>query len=142
MVPTRISYAQNGEDVRIWHAFGPIDADPTCSLRYVDVGANQPYDLSLTASLYELGWSGVLVEADPDLADELRVARPRDTIVEAIASNSERAMDFFRVPGTGLCPSHASDDGSGYPVGLCASNGHLPPTFFLRGEGFCCRRNQ
>ena len=101
-MPTRISYAQNGEDVRIWHAFGPIDVDPMCSLRYVDVGANLPYDLSLTASLYELGWAGVLVEADPDLADELRLARPRDMIVEAIASNAEGVMDFFRVPGTGL----------------------------------------
>jgi FkbM family methyltransferase len=68
----------------------------------VDVGANQPYDLSLTAALYELGWSGILVEADPDLADELRVARPRDAVVETIASNTEGALDFFRVPGTGL----------------------------------------
>lgn len=101
-MPIRISFAQNGEDVRVWHAFGPVDADSASGLTYVDVGANYPYELSITAALYELGWAGILVEADPELARELAVARPRDVTVQAVASNTNGIVPFFRVPGTGL----------------------------------------
>lgn len=106
-MPRRISYAQNGEDVRIWHAFGPRDDrsdDPEAHipLVYVEVGANEPRQMSPTAALYDLGWRGLLVEADPDLASSLRTQRPGDVVVEAAAAAEEGQVTFFRVPGTGL----------------------------------------
>lgn len=71
-------------------------------LTYVEVGANDPRHLSLTAALYDLGWRGLLIEADPQLAHELQVFRPRDTVVQAAASDVEGEVTFYRVPGTGL----------------------------------------
>ncbi len=70
MFSPKISYAQNGEDIRVWRAFGGDDAPE--NLIYADIGANDPWELSITASLYELGWRGILVEADPELAAKLR----------------------------------------------------------------------
>ena len=102
-MPSLISYAQNGEDVRIWHAFGPREAlSGPQGLTYVDVGANEPRELSLTAALYDLGWRGLLIEADPDLATELRLQRPHDQVVEAAAAANAGELTFYRVPGTGL----------------------------------------
>ena len=94
-----VSHAQNAEDVRVWRAFR--DHDPS-HLRYVDVGANEPLHLSITASLHELGWRGLLIEADPVLAEELRIHRPGDTVVECAAAAASGELVFHRVPGTGL----------------------------------------
>ncbi len=80
--PRRTSYAQNGEDVRAWRALRHVDAP-----FYVEVGASHPVDDSLTAALSAQGWHGVLVEPEPAAAELLRVARPRDVVVAAAASN-------------------------------------------------------
>ncbi|MDD2858729.1 MAG: FkbM family methyltransferase, partial [Candidatus Nanopelagicales bacterium] len=99
MAVRRISYAQNAEDIRVWRAFR--DADPS-QLRYIDVGANEPRHLSITASLYDQGWRGLLIEADPDHAEQLRILRPHDTVVECAAAAQTGSLTFHRVPGTGL----------------------------------------
>ena len=99
MSSQRISYAQNAEDIRVWRAFR--DMDPR-DLVYVDVGANEPRHLSITASLSDQGWRGLLIEADPALADDLRVHRPHDTVVQMAASDGPGELTFYRVPGTGL----------------------------------------
>lgn len=96
----KISYAQNGEDVRVWRAFGG-DSAPA-GLIYADIGANDPWELSITASLHELGWRGVLVEADPDLAQKLRQSRPGDSVQEVAAAAEEGHITFYRVHKTGL----------------------------------------
>lgn len=96
----KVSFAQNAEDVRVWRAFR--DRSSQSGLTYVDVGANEPRYLSITASLGDLGWSGLLVEADPELAAELRVHRPRDTVVNMAAADGPGELVFHRVPGTGL----------------------------------------
>jgi FkbM family methyltransferase len=83
-VTQRISYAQNGEDVRAWRALRHVENG-----FYVEVGASHPYDHSLTAALSAEGWRGILVEPEPAAAELLRAARPRDLVVGAAAS--ERA---------------------------------------------------
>ena len=97
--PRRISFAQNAEDIRVWRAFK--DRDPR-GLVYVDVGANEPRHLSITASLHDMGWRGLLIEADPQLAEDLRVHRPDDTVVELAAATGPGELVFHRIPGTGL----------------------------------------
>lgn len=94
-----VSYAQNAEDVRVWRAFRDLDPQ---GLTYVDVGANEPRYLSITASLYDSGWRGLLIEADPDLAEDLRIHRPGDTVVQMAAAANAGTLTFHRVPGTGL----------------------------------------
>ena len=100
----KLSYAQNAEDVRVWRAFRA-----STGLTYVDVGANEPRHLSITASLHDLGWRGLLIEADPFLAAELRVRRPGDTVVECAAAGGPGELTFFRVAGTGLGTLDASE---------------------------------
>ncbi len=100
----KTSYAQNAEDIRVWRAFtDPLTgAGIETKLTYVDVGANEPRHLSITASLYDLGWRGLLIEADPELAQALRIMRPRDQVIEMAASGGSGELTFYRVPGTGL----------------------------------------
>ncbi len=42
---------------------------------FVEVGANDPRERSQTWHLEQAGWTGVLIEPQPDLADKLRTAR-------------------------------------------------------------------
>ena len=50
---TLVSYAQNGEDVVLWRALGHVS-----SVRYVDVGACDPVELSVTKVFYDRGARG------------------------------------------------------------------------------------
>ena len=100
----KVSYAQNAEDTRVWRAFTDVQTGKAVAekLTYVDVGANEPRHQSITASLYDLGWRGLLIEADLALAHELRNMRPRDQVVEMAAAGGPGELTFYRVPGTGL----------------------------------------
>jgi len=124
-VPSRISYAQNGEDVRLWHAFGPREPRENAFV-YVDVGANEPWNYSVTAALNELGWRGLLVEADPELADQLRKARPHDVIVNAAAADREGSLRFHRVPGTGLGTVDAAEAQAARERGFAVEDIDIP----------------
>ena len=59
-----------------------------CAGFFVEVGANRPRQRSQTWHLEQLGWSGVLVEPQPDLADDL--ARSRRAMVFAVACSSRQ----------------------------------------------------
>ena len=54
---TFISYAQNFEDVILWRAFKNLQNG-----FYVDVGANDPINDSVTQAFYEKGWRGINIE--------------------------------------------------------------------------------
>jgi FkbM family methyltransferase len=53
---------------------------------FVEVGAYQPENLSQTFDLEQSGWTGVLVEPQPDLAAELRRRRSAKVYQEACSS--------------------------------------------------------
>ena len=93
-----VSYAQNAEDVVLWRALGHVKQG-----RYVDVGANHPHIHSISQSFYERGWHGVTIEPMRDLAALHRHERPKDILVQAVASDTdnETVISGFR-PGTGL----------------------------------------
>ena len=98
MTTNRISYAQNGEDVRVWRALRDVPGQK----RYVEVGASHPYDDSTTAALAAEGWHGVLVEPDPDMVRLLREARPQDAVVPVAASDRSGVLSFDAGPDRGL----------------------------------------
>lgn len=77
-------HAQNGEDIALLQFFGKTPGF------YVDVGANDGVSNSNTAALDEVGWRGLLIEADPSLANICRQARPRSTIVACAAADPIR----------------------------------------------------
>jgi FkbM family methyltransferase len=53
---------------------------------FVEVGANDPHERSQTWHLEQAGWSGVLIEPQPDLADELRARRKAKVFAVACSS--------------------------------------------------------
>jgi FkbM family methyltransferase len=55
---------------------------------FVEVGANRPQQESQTWHLERLGWTGLLIEPQPDLAEDLR--RDRSAKVVAVACSSPR----------------------------------------------------
>ena len=57
---------------------------------FVEVGANQPQEGSQSWQFEQAGWSGVLVEPQPDLAERLRAAR-RARVVAAACSSPANA---------------------------------------------------
>ena len=67
------SWSQGGEDLALASLFSS-----QASGRYVDVGAHHPSRFSTTRLLYSLGWSGINVEANPDLLPSFNLERPRD----------------------------------------------------------------
>lgn len=92
-----VSYAQNFEDVLLWRALKNVQSG-----FYIDVGAADPREGSVTQAFYERGWNGINVEPEPTYAERLKAERPRDVNL-AIAAGSERGTTVFhRIAGTGL----------------------------------------
>ena len=81
------SYGQCAEDIIVLglvRAMAPDAVLASSGERHLEIGANHPVACSATYLLHEgLGMTGVLVEANPDLIDDLRRFRPHDTIVHA-----------------------------------------------------------
>jgi hypothetical protein len=67
---------------------------------FVEVGANQPFELSQTWDLEQRGWTGILVEPQPDLAAALAQHRSAKVLAEACSSkvNSGKRMAAPRRP--------------------------------------------
>jgi len=91
------SYAQNFEDILLWRALKNIKKG-----FYIDIGAQDPEEDSISLGFYEKGWRGVHIEPNEYYCNLLRIARP-DEIVEQIAiSNQRDFITFYEFPFTGL----------------------------------------
>src|SRR6516165_9697352 len=55
---------------------------------YVDVGAGDPANLSVTKWFYDLGWSGINIEPNRALFKKLIESRPRDVNLNCGAGES------------------------------------------------------
>ena len=95
--PPFVSYAQNREDVVLWRALQHVTPG-----RYVDVGAADPVQDSVTLALYERGWRGINIEPVPQYADALRSARPGDVVVECGIGSAPGSATLAVFEGTGL----------------------------------------
>lgn len=78
-----ISYAQNFEDVLLWRAFKDVRGGA-----YVDVGACDPTEGSVTRWFYDQGWAGVNIEPIPELHARLERDRRRDINIRAVAGSA------------------------------------------------------
>ena len=87
--PFIISLSQAGEDVALLSVFG--DKQPGT---YIDIGAHHPSRFSVTSLLYTLGWSGVNVDANPELIKEFQNVRKRD-INLCVAVGLEQRYSFY-----------------------------------------------
>jgi FkbM family methyltransferase len=101
-VHERRSYAQTGEDMILAMVFDLLKIPPP-SVRYLDLGANHAKELSNTYYFYRLGARGVLVEANPTLASELKLLRCGDVVLnKCIAEKSGDEIPFYILNGDGL----------------------------------------
>lgn len=96
-VVTFVSFAQNFEDVLLWRALHDVEQG-----RYLDIGAQDPTQDSVSLAFYNAGWRGVHVEATPVYAERLRQARPDEVVIEAAVTDATGPIEFYEIPETGL----------------------------------------
>ena len=87
---------------------------------FVDVGANEPQDGSQTWAFEQQGWTGVLIEPQPDLAERLRGARQAKVY--------------------GVACSTPQNAGKTLPLYLAGIQSSLEPDFYVAGvqrSGMC-----
>jgi FkbM family methyltransferase len=63
---------------------------------YVDVGANHPIRASNTFRLDLMGWSGLAIEPNPDLARKFPRLRPACAVVNCGVGTTEGEMEYIR----------------------------------------------
>lgn len=84
------SYAQRGEDTRLWEFFpGKTDG------HYIDIGANDPIVDSVSKSFYDAGWRGINVEPLPQYAQLLRSEQPESVTFQAALGESEGILPLY-----------------------------------------------
>lgn len=89
-------FGQEVEDDFRWAFFSETE----CGY-FVEVGANHPEKSSQTFDLEQRGWTGVLIEPQPDLAEELRRRRSAKVYAEGCSSrgNSGSRITLHRAGG-------------------------------------------
>jgi FkbM family methyltransferase len=102
-----VSYSQNAEDVRLWRVFGGVERG-----FYVDIGAGDPVEYSVTKLFYDRGWSGINIEPGPAFS-ALAAERTRDVNLNLAVGPEEGVRDFWvSSPHSGIStfyPSAAVD---------------------------------
>lgn len=88
-----VSYAQNSEDVLLWRALGHIKHG-----YYIDVGANDPVEHSVTKAFYDAGWSGISIEPLPVYHQAFLDQRPRDVNLAIAAGAVDGELTLYDVP--------------------------------------------
>ena len=84
------SYSQFLEDMILYCALKDVDKG-----FYVDVGANDPTELSVTKIFYDMGWHGINIEPLPDKCALLDEKRPRDINLCIGLSSEHGKLDMF-----------------------------------------------
>lgn len=92
-----VSYAQNYEDVMLLRALRSVQRG-----FYIDVGAQDPIDDSVTKAFYELGWSGINVEPVTHWYQRILADRPHDINLQLAVSDQPGQLHLYEVEGSGL----------------------------------------
>ena len=92
-----ISYAQNYEDIMLWRALKQVAGG-----FYVDVGADDPRELSVTKLFYDRGWCGINIEPVVKQHAKFERERTRDINLQMLAGATTGTTAFWEVVGTGL----------------------------------------
>jgi FkbM family methyltransferase len=91
-------YAQFYEDYILGYVFKDQKAG-----FYVDVGANDPDESSVTKYFYLAGWRGINIEPIPEMVDKLNKSRPEDTNKGVAISETPGELTLYKgVKATGL----------------------------------------
>ena len=94
---SNISYAQNYEDVMLLRALGGVQHG-----FYIDVGAQDPVNDSVTKMFYERGWRGINIEPVSHWYERLVADRPHDINLQLAVSDAPGRMHLYEVVDSGL----------------------------------------
>ncbi len=81
----------------LWRALKHVEAG-----FYVDVGANDPVEDSVTKAFYDYGWSGINIEPVAGWYEKLCEQRQRDINLQVAAGDYDGELRLFEVVDTGL----------------------------------------
>jgi FkbM family methyltransferase len=95
-----VSYSQNHEDILLWRALKHIENG-----FYIDVGASDSQEDSVTYLFYERGWNGINIEPSSQAYKSLCKERDRDINLCCAAGSYEGKMSFYDVPTRGWSTS-------------------------------------
>jgi FkbM family methyltransferase len=84
-----VSYAQNFEDVMLWRALGDVAGG-----FWIDVGAADPDQFSVTRAFAERGWRGVNIEPTEAPFARLQAARPHDVNLNVALGAADGRLIF------------------------------------------------
>lgn len=82
--PVSVSYAQGAEDLALLHFVNKERGF------YIDIGAHHPNRFSVTRRLYDRGWVGINVDANPELENAFTKWRPRDKFLNFAVGTKEQ----------------------------------------------------
>ncbi len=108
-----VSYAQNFEDVMLWRALKHVENG-----FYIDVGANDPSDDSVTRAFYKQGWHGINIEPLLSHYADLVRERPRDTNLQCACGASNGEIEIWE------CDVRGWGTASAAVVAQHEANGH------------------
>lgn len=97
-----LSFAQELEDLIIYNALRNVKDG-----FYIDVGANDPWWISVTKALYEKGWHGINIEPQLDSYQNLCQDRPRDINLQIGCADRDGELTLH---GSGAMASFVTND--------------------------------
>lgn len=96
-------FSQHGEEYIIYYAFKHIGFFKNGRIpTYIDVGAHDPYFISNTAFLHQLGCRGINVEANEELIKKFKKERPDDINLCFGIGPKEGVFSFYKTDFAGL----------------------------------------
>ena len=90
-LPLKQRYSQYGEDIYVEKLLCGIEKG---SCIYIDVGANQPSQISNTYLFYRKGFHGILIEPNSDLSRLCRRFRKHDAFLSVGAAENAGVAEF------------------------------------------------
>ena len=92
-----VSFAQNAEDLMLWRALRHVERG-----FWIDAGAADPDEWSVTRAFHDRGWTGINVEPSVHYFDRLRAARQGDINLRVALGAQPGSRPFHVVEDTGL----------------------------------------
>jgi FkbM family methyltransferase len=86
------SYSHDLEDVMVWRALSGAKVKRGF---YIDVGANDPVNASVTKGFYDKGYHGINIEPIRRHFDQLQKQRPKDINLQVAVSNAKGMAHFY-----------------------------------------------
>lgn len=126
-----ISYSDNREDVVLDRVF-PRGIKGF----YVDVGAHDPVQNSMTKHFYDLGWTGINIEPVAQVFERLAEARDRDINLNLGLGDEEGELTFYESPsqqGISALSTFSADSAAQHrALGVALEERKVPVTTLAR----------